>query len=108
MMVGKGKGGGRAGVKDIRATDAEGLDIRIEWDDGRVGRVRVSRDGRVEKAVVFGEKGRERGAERVLVGGGEGRVEGLGGRLMDVLGLGGCWRGVGERAVELVGLALPS
>ncbi|KAI9879209.1 MAG: hypothetical protein M1830_009210 [Pleopsidium flavum] len=70
-------------VKDISAMDAEGTDIRIKWGDGRIGRVKVTKDGSVEKAVVFGDKGRERRVERVLVGG-EGRIEGLAERLGEV------------------------
>ncbi len=38
---------GRFGVRDLVATDAEGLDVRIEWTDGKVGRVRCSKDGGV-------------------------------------------------------------
>jgi len=78
---------GRSGIKEIEATDAEGMDIRIGWENGRVGRVRVDKGGRVERAVVVGERGRERVVERAIVcgkGEGKGRLEGLGGRLLEV------------------------
>lgn len=73
----------RRGMKEISATDAEGMDVRMEWNDGRIGRVKVTRDGSLEKAVVFGDKGRERRVEQLLVGG-DGRIEGLRQRLMEL------------------------
>lgn len=81
---------GRSGIKEIEATDAEGMDIRIGWEDGRVGRVRVDKGGGVERVVVVGERGRERVAERLIVGEkgeGKGRLEGLGGRLLEATGV---------------------
>lgn len=80
----RGKGGG---VKVIEALDAEVMDVRVEWVDGRVGRVRVDKGGRVERAVVLGARGRERAVERGIVcgvGGAVGRLEGLGTRLLEV------------------------
>lgn len=73
-------------VREVRVTDKEGRDVRIEWRDGAVGRVRVGKDGRVEKVVVLGERGRAREVERKL-GGGDGRVEGLVERVREVAGL---------------------
>jgi len=78
---------GGSGIKEIEATDAEGMDIRIGWEDGWVGRVWVNKGGGVERVVVVGERGRERVVERVIVcekGEGKGRLEGLGGRLLEV------------------------
>lgn len=73
-------------VREVRVTDKEGRDVRVEWRDGAVGRVRVGKDGRVEKVVVLGERGRAREIERKL-GGGDGRVEGLVERVREVAGL---------------------
>lgn len=70
---------GRGAVQDVKATDAEVTDIRIDWEDGSVGRVRMSKNGEVEKVLVIDEDGsRDRRAER--------KVE-LGGRVEDV----GAW-----------------
>ena len=80
------KEAGTTGVGDVKATDAEIRDVRIEWRDWAVGRVRIGKDGRVEKAVVLGEGGRAREMERKLLGG-DGRVEGLAERLREVEGL---------------------
>lgn len=71
------------GVRDVRGVGAEVRDVRIEWRGGAVGRVRVGKGGRVEKAVVLGEGGRAREVERRLVGG-DGRVEGLAERVREV------------------------
>ncbi|KAA6408325.1 MAG: hypothetical protein FRX48_08067 [Lasallia pustulata] len=57
-LVGKGVG---AEVKDVRVGDAEGREVRIEWKDGAVGRVRIGKEGGLERAVVFVEGGRARG-----------------------------------------------
>lgn len=84
MGVGRRRGG--RGIKEVETVDAEGMDVRIEWEDGRVGRVRVDKGGRVERAVVLGERGRERDVERRLCGG-EGRMEGLAGRLLEISGV---------------------
>ncbi|MCJ1302595.1 hypothetical protein MMC08_005399 [Hypocenomyce scalaris] len=75
--------GADGGVSDVKATDAELRDIRIEWTDEAVGRARIGKDGTVEKVVVVGEGGRSREMERKLLGG-DRRVEGLAERLGDV------------------------
>ena len=61
-------------------SDAEGKDVRILWTDGKVGRLRISPSGVVERCIVIGADGRERAVERSLVGGNR-RIEGLGERL---------------------------
>ena len=68
---------GRGAVKDVKATDAEVTDIKIDWENGSVGRIRMSKNGVVEKVLVIDEDGsRDRGAERKVELGG--RVEDLG------------------------------
>ena len=55
------------GVRDVSAVDAEGQDVKIEWADGMIGRVRMGEDGRVEKVAVIGEDGkRKRGVEKMI------------------------------------------
>lgn len=75
-----------SGVRDVKVTDKEGRDVRIEWRDGATARVRLGKDGRVEKVVVLGEGGRAREMERKLLGG-DGRVEGLAERVREMEGL---------------------
>ncbi|KAL9116579.1 MAG: hypothetical protein Q9187_006897, partial [Circinaria calcarea] len=66
----------RSELKDVKATDAEVTDIRIDWRDGKVGRIRMSKTGQVEKVLVIGEDGqRDRATER--------KIE-VGGRIEDV------------------------
>ena len=52
-------------MKDIRATDAEVTDLRLEWTDGRLGRIKIDERGKVEKVVLFNQAGRrDRRAEK--------------------------------------------
>lgn len=68
---------GRSKLKDIKATDAEVTDIRIDWIDGKAGRIRMSKTGQVKKVLVMGEDGqRDRAAERKIEVGG--RIEDVG------------------------------
>lgn len=50
--------------------------VRLEWEDGRVGRFKLSNRGVVERAVVIGDSGRDKVVEGLLRGG-DGRVEGV-------------------------------
>lgn len=80
----KGKRGsvGWDGVSDFSAVDAEARQLRIEWFDGRTGRVVTNGDGEIEKCVVFGEEGRDRITARALLSGGA-RIEDLGRKLIE-------------------------
>jgi len=51
---------------DVRAVDPGAKQIRLEWSDGRSGRVVVDDDGKVVKLVVFGSRGRDRETAREL------------------------------------------
>lgn len=66
----------KAGVVSITATAVETRYVRVEWEDGRVGRFKLTNSGIVERAVVIGDKGRVKQTEDALTGGG-GRVETL-------------------------------
>ena len=59
---------GRYGIKSIAKTAVEARYARLEWEDGRVGRVKISDNGTIERAVVFGDEGRHKSAEHVLAG----------------------------------------
>jgi len=75
------KGKGREKVlADISAADAEAKQLRIEWVDGRIGRVVVDERGEVVKCVIMGEDGRDRETEKRIVGGG---MDGIGERLRE-------------------------
>ena len=65
-----GKGKQRtSSILDIQIKDAEAQELRIEWADGKIGRATVTKEGKLGKCVVFGDEGREKGVERMLVGG---------------------------------------
>lgn len=69
-----------AQLVSLAATSLESRYVRIEWSDGRVGRFKISNSGLVERAVVIGEKGRDKRTELILMGGDRG-VESLVDRL---------------------------
>jgi len=69
-------------INDISIVDAEAKQVRIEWMDGKIGRVVVGRGGEVLKCVVVGEEGRDRETERAVLGG-DGRMESVAGRLLE-------------------------
>ncbi|KAI1211918.1 Cenp-O kinetochore centromere component-domain-containing protein [Annulohypoxylon truncatum] len=70
-------------IVDISAADAQAKQIRVEWGDGRSGRLVISDDGDIVKMVAQGENGQDREAVRQLLGGSV-RVEEVVRRLGDV------------------------
>jgi central kinetochore subunit Mal2/MCM21 len=66
----------RGGIVALAATAVEARYVRLEWEDGRVGRFKLSNAGFVERAVVIGDDGRDKQTEDTMTGGG-GRVETL-------------------------------
>ncbi|CAG7926389.1 unnamed protein product [Penicillium olsonii] len=62
------------GVVSVAAASLEARYVRLEWEDGRVGRFKLSNGGIVERAVVIGDQGRDKKTEDMMTGGG-GRVE---------------------------------
>jgi central kinetochore subunit Mal2/MCM21 len=75
----KGKGREKV-IADISAVDGEVKQLRIEWTDGRLGRVAVDDKGKVLKCVIIGEDGRDTENEvRVM----RGDMEGIGERLRE-------------------------
>jgi central kinetochore subunit Mal2/MCM21 len=53
-------------IVDVRAVDPQAKQTRLEWSDGRSGRIVVDDDGKVAKLVVFGPRGRDRETAREL------------------------------------------
>ncbi|KAK2600699.1 hypothetical protein N8I77_010214 [Diaporthe amygdali] len=51
----------------ISAADTEAKQVRIDWKDGRSGRLVIGDDGDVVKLVVFGDMGRDRELTRELL-----------------------------------------
>ena len=70
------------GIVSVLPTSLETRYIRIEWQDGRVGRIKLSNRGIVERAIVIGDVGRDKAMENTLTGG-NGRIEDLFQRLQD-------------------------
>jgi central kinetochore subunit Mal2/MCM21 len=57
------------GIASFSPTALEAAYVRVEWEDGRVGRFKISDSGKVERAVVIGDKGRDKVLEAALTGG---------------------------------------
>ncbi|KAI1778905.1 Cenp-O kinetochore centromere component-domain-containing protein [Hypoxylon cercidicola] len=55
-------------IVDISAADAQAKQIRVEWSDGRTGRLVMSDDGDIVKMVVQGENGQDRESVKQLIG----------------------------------------
>ncbi|KAJ5114825.1 hypothetical protein NUU61_000584 [Penicillium alfredii] len=72
----------RSGIVSLSPTALEAHYVRLEWEDGRVGRFKLSHAGLVERAVVIGDDGRDKQTEDAMTGGG-GRVEALLDRLSE-------------------------
>lgn len=63
-------------IISLKPTSIEARYVRLEWADGRVGRFKISNSGLIERAVVIGDRGRDKKMEDVLTGGGR-RVDAL-------------------------------
>lgn len=73
----------KSSILAISAADTEAKQIRIDWKDGRSGRLVIGDDGEVVKLVILGERGRERTLTRDLLSGGS-RLEDVARKLADV------------------------
>lgn len=73
----------RCPIYAISAADNEAKQIRIDWKDGRSGRLVLNDDGEVVKAAVFGDRGRDREVTRELLSSG-GRLEDIANKLAAV------------------------
>ncbi|ODH36741.1 hypothetical protein ACO22_02690 [Paracoccidioides brasiliensis] len=62
------------GIVSVAATALDTRYIRLEWQDGRVGRIKLSNEGLVERAIVIGDEGRDKTIENLFTGG-NGRIE---------------------------------
>ena len=57
---------GMFGVRSLAATAAEETQIKIEWTNGAVGRLRISDRGKIERAVIYDHAGRMKEVEMML------------------------------------------
>ncbi|KAJ5111048.1 hypothetical protein N7532_001583 [Penicillium argentinense] len=71
------------GIVSLEATAIEARYVRMEYEDGRVGRFKLSNSGIVERAIFMNDHGRDKKVENAMVGQG-GRVETLFDRLKSV------------------------
>ena len=73
MLLGERKSTGadgehQNGIKEVKAVDAENRDVRIEWEDGSVGRIVVDSSGNLEKVVILNhERSRIKEKERNIL-----------------------------------------
>lgn len=67
----------------ISAADTEAKQVRVDWKDGRSGRLVIGDDGDVVKLVVFGDMGRDRELTRELLSEGS-RLEDVARKLSSV------------------------
>ena len=73
---------GKFNITSLQTLEVDARQLHILWRDDNVGRVKISDDGTVKKAIVIGEGGaRLRDAERVLKGDGDVGIRDLLGRL---------------------------
>lgn len=70
-----------AGIISVKPTAIEARYLCLKWVDGRIGRIKLSNNGRVERAIVIGDGGRDKVTENILTGG-DGKVEGILERLL--------------------------
>ncbi|RMZ88229.1 hypothetical protein DV736_g4538, partial [Chaetothyriales sp. CBS 134916] len=75
------------GVQSVEAVAVDARYARIVWRDGKVGRIKIGCDGRIEKAVVLrtvnSENSRCQSVERTLLAGSS-RIQDFAARLKDV------------------------
>ncbi|EEP75552.1 predicted protein [Uncinocarpus reesii 1704] len=57
------------GISSLCATSLEARYIRFEWRDGRVGRIHLSNQGLVERAVITSDSGRDTKTENLFLRG---------------------------------------
>ncbi|KAI6247248.1 hypothetical protein HI914_04144 [Erysiphe necator] len=55
-------------ILDLSALDSEMKNLRLEWIDGRVGRIVINEDGEIKKCIIISEGKRHRASERALSG----------------------------------------
>ena len=60
---------GGPAIVDISAADAEAKQIRVEWSDGKSGRLVMNDDGEILRMVVQGANGQHRETVRQFLGG---------------------------------------
>ncbi|EFR02450.1 hypothetical protein MGYG_05444 [Nannizzia gypsea CBS 118893] len=72
----------KLGILSVAAASIEARYIRFQWQDGRIGRVKVCNRGLVERVIIIGDNGRDKITETTIAGG-DFRAEGIVQRLLD-------------------------
>ena len=63
-------------IVDVCAVDAEAREVKVEWGDKTLARVRIGGSGAIQSCSVRGVDGRDTALERKIRGS-DGRIEGL-------------------------------
>ncbi|KAJ9294881.1 hypothetical protein DTO271G3_6443 [Paecilomyces variotii] len=66
----------KLGIISMSPTSLEARYVRLEWEDGRVGRFKISNNGEVARVVIIGDHGRDKRTEDAMTGGNR-RIESL-------------------------------
>lgn len=66
----------KLGIISLSPTSLEARYVRLEWDDGRVGRFKISNNGEVVRVVIIGDNGRDKRTEDAMTSGNR-RIESL-------------------------------
>ncbi|EFE44966.1 conserved hypothetical protein [Trichophyton verrucosum HKI 0517] len=72
----------KLGILSVTAASIEARYIRFQWQDGRIGRVKVCNRGLVERVIIIGDNGRDKVTEMTIAGG-DTRAESIVQRLLD-------------------------
>ena len=68
------------GVVSIQPTSVEAEYVRVQWRDGKLGRIKLSNSGDLDRCVIYGDDGRVKEVEDFLMDG-KAHVKELGNRL---------------------------
>ncbi|GAD92358.1 hypothetical protein AOR_1_352084 [Paecilomyces variotii No. 5] len=66
----------KLGIISLSPTSLEARYVRLEWEDGRVGRFKISNNGEVVRVVIIGDNGRDKRTEDSMTSGNR-RIESL-------------------------------
>ena len=60
------------GIREITDESGDSRNVRVEWLDGKIGRVRINKEGLLSRCVIFDTKRRRRDLERTVMSGPKG------------------------------------
>ena len=59
-------------IREISDEAGDSRNVRVEWLDGKIGRVRINKEGLLSRCVIFDTKRRRRDLERTVMSGPKG------------------------------------